>query len=151
MTKKLLIKTTIGIEIMNLMDAAYEDEAIFKFKQREKSDLWGDYISHRDLKEGELPDDNYFRAAWFDNNGTINIDLNKAKKIHLEKIRELRDSRWEDFNERYLIAQMDDGNLSELKKERQALKDAPQLVSEKIKNMKSLSNIKNTIPNILKK
>lgn len=57
---------------------------------------------------------------------TIQLNLEKARLIKLEKIREQRNQAFIGFDKRYEITQRDEADLTELKVERQKLKDAPQ-------------------------
>jgi len=59
-----------------------------------------------------------------DNN--ISIDIEKAKKIKVDLIREQRDQVFITFDKTYDIALRDEIDMTELKQQRQRLKDAPQ-------------------------
>ena len=74
-----------------------------------------------------IPQDREFRGAWTDQNPgeTVDINMPKARDIHMDRIRRDRDGRWADFDSRYSAAQRDSQDLTALDAERQGLKDAP--------------------------
>ena len=47
----------------------------------------------RALDDNEIPKDRYFRDAWIDNNGKLDIHLLKARDVHINKLRELRNEK----------------------------------------------------------
>lgn len=75
-----------------------------------------------------LPTDRTFRDAWTDDlpGDQIDVDMPKARIIHEDLIRRMRDKKWDDFDKRYVEAERDSKPMSDLKAERSVLKDIPQ-------------------------
>lgn len=74
--------------------------------------------SYHEISLQDLPEDRYFRDAWgFD--GSINIDMQKAKNIHMDNIRLVRDEK---------LKQLDIETLkgNDVQAEKQNLRDIPQ-------------------------
>ncbi|PPR11519.1 MAG: hypothetical protein CFH44_00056 [Proteobacteria bacterium] len=73
---------------------------------------------------------------------TVNLDLEKARELKIKKIRESRDEMFIDFDKRYDIAFKDGIDLTNLKKEREMLKQAPQKAEIYLDSCISFSEIK---------
>lgn len=76
-------------------------------------------------------------------NGSINLDLEKARELKVDFIRQERDLAFADFDKRYDIAIKDEVDLDQLKLERQKLKDAPQSAIAYLDSCISLTEIDN--------
>lgn len=83
-----------------------------------------------------------FINAYDINDNTVNLNLEKAKEIKIEEIRKQRDDAFIDFDKRFDIAFKDEADLTELRAERQKLKDAPELAFNKLSSKKTLKDIK---------
>ena len=83
---KTVIKCTDGsVAVMTLVDGADFAEALSK---------WGDvnpgqYLSHREVDDAEIPTDRTFRNAWEDS-GKIGVNTPKAREIHKDRLRQIR-------------------------------------------------------------
>lgn len=86
---------------------------------RERS-IPADAINVRSIDEKDIPKNRSLRDAWADNKpGTqIDIDMNVARNVHMNKIRRARDERLEELDKR----KYDDS----FEVERQKLRDLPQ-------------------------
>ena len=96
------------ISVMHLVDGADVDDAIEKFKAVHK-----DYIRHEEYY-GELPD-REFRDAW---SHDVDVDMPRARKLHMNKIRKARDLKLEELDIETLK-----GNNVQI--EKQKLRDIP--------------------------
>jgi UDP-N-acetylmuramyl pentapeptide synthase len=90
------------------------------------------------IKDMELD----FINAYFITNNTAQINLEKARGIKLEQIRKQRDEAFIEFDKRYEIALRDEIDLTDLKAERQKLKDAPQKVEDILNSCININEIK---------
>lgn len=73
------------------------------------------------VDESAVPDDRTFRGAWVKNGGDIGCDMEKARAIHMDRIRAVRDKE---------LARLDIEQLkgSDVAAEKQRLRDIPQTV-----------------------
>lgn len=69
----------------------------------------------------ELPPDRLFRDAWSLDAGTVKVNMPKARKIHMDRIRRARDKRLAELDKRKYGTEYDG--------ERQALRDLPQTMN----------------------
>lgn len=78
-----------GVSIMALtVEAKSADAEIEKWKLRHPDE----YLSHREMPDSAYPEDKTFRNAWRDvtPEPVIDIDIDRAREIHKDKLRELR-------------------------------------------------------------
>lgn len=56
-------------------------------------------LEYRIIDKSLLPQDRYFRNAWTDDNptDTVDIDMEKARSIHMDKIRKARDKKFKEM------------------------------------------------------
>lgn len=92
------------------------------------------------ISDGDIDFD--FINAYDINDNTVNLNLEKAREIKVEEIRKQRDDAFVDFDKRFDIAFKDEIDLTELRVERQKLKDAPELALNKLSSKKTLKDIK---------
>ena len=71
------------------------------------------------VDEGTVPDDRTFRGAWVQAGGAIGCDMEKARAIHMNRIRAVRDKE---------LARLDIEQLkgNDVAAEKQRLRDTPQ-------------------------
>lgn len=99
-------------------------------KERLEQDalLTPDYLSHRVIDDNELPQDDYFREAWEDNNAAIVVNMPKAREIHMNRLRVDRNAKLEELDVTYMRA--DEAGDTELKDsiaaQKQQLRDMPE-------------------------
>ena len=83
-------------------------------------------IAHRD----DLPKDREFRDAWTDkfDTPTVDIDLDKAKIIHLDRLRAERDDKLKELDVEVIkaLGQKDDKQLQILENEKEMLRTIPE-------------------------
>ena len=123
---KIIIKKTFGgVAIMTLVNDADEAEAIRKWKSANPEA----YVSHRQMPDDVIPLDRTFRDAWADITPelTIDVDMTKARNIHLESIRIKRNAELSKLDIEAIKAQ-DMGNvetLAQIRARKQELRDLP--------------------------
>lgn len=75
-----------------------------------------------------IPTDRTFRNAWIYNGSSVEINMPKAKIIHMDRIREIRDAELDKKDKDWMKAmgQKDQVLADQIEAERQALRDIPQ-------------------------
>ena len=139
---KTIIKTTNGIAIMNLVGGADFDDALLKWKLVSP----GKYVSHRQMPDEVIPADRTFRNAWDDATPelTIDIDMAKARDIHLSRIREQRNAELSKLDIEAIKAQ-DMGNvetLAQIRARKQELRDLPAALAPTLASANSTDALK---------
>lgn len=78
-------------------------------------------VAFRIVEKDKLPEDRYFRDAWTDENptDTVDIDLEKARAVHMQNIRQAR-------NEKLKKLDIDTLRGVDNQPEKQILRDIPQ-------------------------
>ncbi len=140
---KTVIKCTDGgVAIMTLVEGADLSEALRK---------WGDvnpgkYLSHRDMEDSAIPKDREFREAWADTTlePVIDIDMPKARQIHLDRIRVKRNAALAALDIKLMeaIEKSDTAALNTIATEKQALRDLPQTIAAKLEATKTVDELK---------
>jgi hypothetical protein len=146
---KIAIKCIDGsVQIMTLVKGAAED-AIGKWKQQ-----WpGKYVSHREMPDDAIPTDRTFREAWTDTTpeAVIDIDMAKAREIHLTRLRAERDALLIKLDQESIKAQ-DQGLTEELqiiRATKQALRDLPDTIQADLAAAKTTDELKQIRPELL--
>jgi hypothetical protein len=140
---KTVIKCTDGsVAIMTLVEGADLDEAISKWKQSHPNK----YLSHREMPDDAVPTDRTFRDAWTDTTPelTIDIDMAKARDIHLGRIRIKRNAELSKLDIQAIKAQ-DIGNaetLMQVRARKQELRDLPATLASALASAASIDALK---------
>ena len=140
---KTVIKLTSGgVAIMTLVNDADEAEAIRKWKLANPEA----YFSHRQMPDSEIPTDRIFRDAWADATPelTIDVDMAKARDIHLERIRIKRNAELSKLDVQATKAQ-DMGNvetLAQIRTRKQELRDLPVTLAPTLASAASVDELK---------
>lgn len=111
-------------------------------------------IAKRNVPEGldykiidisDLPEDRYFRNAW-EYEGTISINMSKARDIHMNKIRVLRDSKLKELDVPNIsaISRGDKATALAIEAKKQVLRDIPQTFDLSVYT--TPEDLKNAIP-----
>lgn len=97
----------------------------------------------------DIPTDRYFRNAWRLNNG-IEIDIDKARAIHLNNLREIRNKKLESFDVPFqrALESKDVPKQDEIAAQKQALRDMPKSVDLSV--LSAPESLKAFMPDILK-
>lgn len=77
------------------------------------------------VDDNEIPKDRIFRNAWKKGNGKVEVDMPKARIIHMDRIRKVRDTELEKSDKEVVRVLEDGGNLTALKAKRKKLRDIP--------------------------
>lgn len=86
----------------------------------------GIYTKFNVHKTIDVPDSRQFRDAWKIAGGKIVVDNKKAKQIHLDRIRELRNKKLEELDKEAIKNITDENKLQEIEQKKQILRDIPQ-------------------------
>lgn len=105
--------------------------------------------SYRVLHEGELPADRYFRNAWCHQDDKFSIDMNKAREIHKNVLREKRKPLLAKLDVEYMKAleKNDVVKLAEISAKKQTLRDVTE--DDSILKAASPDELKLAVPSIL--
>lgn len=92
--------------------------------------------------EYDIPSDRAFREAWSvdTENSVITVDLEKAKDLWREKIRDARKSKFTELDAEYMKALETNGDTSLIISEKQNLRNAPN--DENINSANSVEALK---------
>lgn len=127
---------------MTLVAGANLDEAIGKWKQVHPNK----YLSHREMPDDVIPTDRTFRDAWADITPelTIDIDMDKARNIHLGRIRARRNAELYRLDIEAIKAQDigDAAALAQIKARKQELRDLPKTLAPAIASAASVDALK---------
>ena len=147
---KTVIKCIDGsVAVMTLVEGADLSKALRKW-----SDVnLGKYLSHREMGDSTIPKDREFREAWADitPESIIDIDMVKARAIHLARIRVKRNAELTRLDTEAIRAE-DMGLTAELEKiraKKQALRDLPQAIKADLDAAKTVNDLKAIQPAIL--
>ena len=103
-------------------------------------------INARYLDDSEIITDRYFREAWEDD-GSLTINLNKARTIHMDNLKVIRNEKLNDLDTEYLKMLEKGGDTKHIAEQKQLLRDMPTLYNlDEITNLEELKNFK---PDIL--
>lgn len=140
---KTVIKCTDGsVAVMTLVNGADLSEALRK---------WGDvnagkYLSHREMPDDVIPSDRTFRNAWADTTPelTIDVDMVKARSIHLERIRIKRNAELSKLDVQATKAQDigDAETLAQIRARKQELRDLPATLAPTLASALSVDALK---------
>lgn len=117
-----------GIELMRLHNERGQmyDPTTTVEKEIEKwnSTHPGQYVSHTEIDEEQVPQDRYFRNAW---KTDLKVDMTKARDIHRDKLRALRAPKFVILDIAYQLAdeQGDVAAKQVIAVKKQALRDVP--------------------------
>lgn len=122
---KIIFKKKNGdIAIMTVVEGADRKEAIQKFLDAHPKE----YVDYYDYK-GELPEDREFRDAWMLKDNKIIVAHNKAKQIHLERIRQARNAELERLDKEQLRYMLDESMLKDIEEQKKELRELPSKVN----------------------
>jgi hypothetical protein len=84
--------------------------------------------SHCPISDEDIPKERYFRNAWMHEGDKIKINMDEAKNIHREKLRELRKPILESLDLEYIRASElgDDTKKSDIVMRKKLLRDIPE-------------------------
>lgn len=82
--------------------------------------------SYEVIEGASIPSDRNFRNAWIKNGKVIEVDMPKARLIHMDCLRKVRDVELEKTDQELLRAIEDGKDTVSIKDKRQELRDVPQ-------------------------
>lgn len=87
-----------------------------------------DAIDVRVVEDATIPRDRTFRDSWENNESGPKVNMNKAKAIHMNRIRDMRNQKLDKLDKDLMRAQESDDNktASEIKAEKNRLRNLPQ-------------------------
>ena len=140
---KTVIKCTDGsVAVMTLVADADIDTAINKWKAVHP----GNYLSHREMPDNVIPTDRTFRDAWADTTPelTIDVDMAKARAIHLDSIRIKRNAELSKLDIQATKAQDvgDADALTQIRARKQELRDLPVTLAPTLASAASVDALK---------
>ena len=140
---KTVIKRVDGsVAIMTLVDGVDLDTAIGKWQQVHPNM----YLSHREMPDDVIPTDRTFRDAWADTTPEvcIDIDMAKARDIHLERIRIKRNAELSKLDIQATKAQDigDAVTLTQIRARKQELRDLPATLAPTLASALSVDALK---------
>ena len=85
-------------------------------------------INPQIVEEDAIIPDRTFRNAWEADSGSIKVNMDKARGIHMDRIRQARDQRLEALDKETVqaLGKKDDAKLAEIEAQKQVLRDIPQ-------------------------
>lgn len=104
-----------------------------------KSSNQGLYVSHAEIDPATIPGDKYFRKAWVYDSGKVSIDIPKARAVHLENIRLIRNKKLAELDVEFIR-----GN--DVENQKQILRDMPQTIAADLAKAKTPDKIKAVWP-----
>jgi len=130
------------VQIMTLVAGADEAESLEKWKLLNPDA----YVSHRQMPDSAIPTDREFREAWTDTTPelVIDIDMPKARNIHLGRIREKRNAELAKLDIQSIMAQDigDSTKLAQVRVLKQELRDLPATLASTLKSAKTVIDLK---------
>lgn len=102
------------------------------------------------IEDAELPKTREFRNAWIDRNNKVQVDMPKARELHRNRLRQVRDKEIRKLDGEWMkaFAKKDTATADAVEAKRQALRDAPQY--EAIDAAQTPEELSAAIPEILK-
>jgi hypothetical protein len=121
----LIARSDGGVSVMQLVESADAAAEIDKWEgaSGEKAVEW------HEVAVDELPRDRTFRDAWVHTgNGRCEVDMDRARSIHMDRIRRARDAELAKLDVPYMKAQErgDQDAMIQIAAQKQALRDIPQ-------------------------
>jgi hypothetical protein len=139
---RIVIKTHDGVQIMTLAEGANFEDALRKWADVNPNQ----YISHREMPIEAIPTDRSYRGAWADTTPelTIDIDMVKAREIHLQRIRIKRNDELSKLDVEVMKAQDigDTEKLAQIRQRKQELRDLPTTLRPTLDAANSVDELK---------
>jgi hypothetical protein len=96
----------------------------------------------------DIPKDRVFRNAWTDEHPTptVDVDIEKAKNIHMDRIRVIRNKELEATDKEFIKALSKGEDTTELTAKKQKLRDIPQDIEPTVSNCATVEELLATWP-----
>ena len=122
MSKKvaILVNPDNSISVVRASPKYTEEEVLEVFKKSNPKNLPITIVD-----ESELPIDRVFRNAWNLSGGIVEIDSGKARNIHMDRLRHLRNKQLEKLDKEMMVAadKEDVEKVKEIRQLKQRLRD----------------------------
>lgn len=147
------VEIVVGDENFNIADLEEDtlSEYTIVFPDVEK-DIIGKWIkssrdavvSIRKINKEEVPSDRTFRDSWQDEGNNISHNMNKAKEIHLKRLRERRNYLLSEKDKEWMkaVGQENKTEADKIEAERQALRDFPEILKPDLDAAKTIEELK---------
>jgi len=109
-----------------------------------------DGVEYFEVHQSIIPGDDYFREAWDIKDKKIEINMEKAKKIHIDNLRSKRKEIFTSLDTDYLksIEENDVAKTSEISKKKKQLRDMP--LDPVFSSAQNADHLKSLIPDYMK-
>lgn len=98
-----------------------------------------------------IPEDRTFREAWKDNNkDAIDVDMDKARDIQLNKLRNVRNQQLTTLDREAMKNLVNPEVLQEIEDKKKVLRDMPELIEDELKSIETPDMLKEYVPDMLK-
>ena len=87
-------------------------------------------VAYEIVEDDAIPADRFFRNAWVANGAAVDVDLDKAKEIQKNKLREARKPLLEKLDVDFVRALELGGDTASIAAQKQALRDVTNIVTE---------------------
>lgn len=147
------VEIVVGDENFNIADL--EEDTLSEYTivfPDVKKDIIGKWIkssrdavvSIRKLNKEEVPNDRTFRDSWQDEGNNISHNMNKAKEIHLKRLRERRNYLLSEKDKEWMkaVGQENKTEADKIEAERQALRDFPEILKPDLDAAKTIEELK---------
>lgn len=100
------------------------------------------------IEDSQLPQDRYFRGAWALGQGAVNVNMVKARDIHVAKLKEKREKKLKDLDIEWskALGQKKQKDADDIEAKRQALRDFPVTLKPQIDAAQTPEALKAIIP-----
>lgn len=101
-------------------------------------------VSFYEIRESDIPEDASFRDSWKYDGRSIVCDMEKVRRIHLERLRAKRSRELENLDGLWMraVGQKKEKEAKEVEARRQRLRDMPELVREALEAASSVDEVK---------
>lgn len=152
-TENIAVELIIGDENYNIADLQEDSieghEIIFPDVEKDIIGKWikssrDAVVSIRKLNKEEVPNDRTFRDSWQDEGNTISHNMNKAKEIHLKRLRERRNYLLSEKDKEWMkaVGQENKTEADKIEAERQALRNFPEILKPDLDAAKTIEELK---------
>jgi len=134
-----------SVAIMETIGDFHPTDCIEKWHESEKEKVQSVKI----IEDENIPADRYFRDAWVSIDEKINIDMSKAKEVHLNNLRVVRNKKLQELDVELMRAleKGDSQATSVIAEKKQKLRDITK--HERIDNAKTAEELKGVTLDLL--
>jgi len=123
----------LPVKLDQLDPETYTLEPEAEWLERVFSKATPDGAEYADVSASEIPSDRTFRGAWIKNVATIEVDMPKARDIHMDRIRVDRDKKLAELDNEERLAVRNkhplNKSMEDIQAEKNVLCDIPQTLN----------------------